>query len=168
MLFNCPHCRGSLQHDAAHAGQQMACPNCGGQFLMPGTAAPLQIPTIVSGRRGPNAPRSVISPPGARPSTWWSDFADFQRYWTGTIVRVIWLVSAALILVAIVMATFDDVKTLKDSGDFYLLPGIRQVILVGILLVIRVSCEAIIVIFNIAETLVEIKEDQKRRAGNTP
>lgn len=33
-LFQCPHCRGTLENDGTIQGQ-VACPRCGGQFLIP-------------------------------------------------------------------------------------------------------------------------------------
>lgn len=37
---SCPHCKHLLIDDGTYAGQPMACPSCGGQFIMPGTSQP--------------------------------------------------------------------------------------------------------------------------------
>lgn len=35
-LIYCPHCRGPIQDDGRHAGQTLVCPRCRGQFNVPG------------------------------------------------------------------------------------------------------------------------------------
>jgi hypothetical protein len=42
----CPHCRTSLEYELFEfsPGEQLACPTCGGGFVLPGQMAPMQQP----------------------------------------------------------------------------------------------------------------------------
>ena len=44
----CPHCRNSVQYDFRLTGQAIVCPNCRGQFLVPGAPTPPPLPELAA------------------------------------------------------------------------------------------------------------------------
>jgi hypothetical protein len=183
-LIYCPHCRGALQDDGTLAGQSLICPRCHGRFDVPGPPPQFTPPasaysTAISRRfQQSTSPFDILL-----------DFR-FEKYLTPLIIRATWIIAltASVIFVGIQFVTMVmeaipvqeqaekvqpkikfgqdpfDMDKPADRFDTARLFGYFMAKVVGVILVLlwlRVSLEAVIVVFNMAESLVSI--DKKTR-----
>ena len=72
LVFNCPHCGGSVQCDSQYAGQTVACPLCQGGIIVPsgaavciGCGAPLEAGAVLCMKCGMNQETGVSVLPAA-------------------------------------------------------------------------------------------------------
>ncbi len=178
--FSCPHCGNVLEDDGSLVGQQVVCPHCRRQFIMPGAVAPpIGVPRITP------PPVSVLAARRTQQGSA-SDvlfhFFDwrFEHYLTPWIIRIMWvlfLVGAALSIVSFgldaIGVEVGDVFGGRGPVDFR--PGgpighrepngafvfasrvvwfvVKCIALAMLLLYVRVVLETLIVLFNIATTL---------------
>jgi len=64
MRLACPHCHHDLEIDEAWAGHEVACPLCGGSFIVPATEPVAAAPE----EPDPPAPPQIDPPPSAKPA----------------------------------------------------------------------------------------------------
>ena len=162
----CPHCRLDMDDVPDLAGQGVACPRCGNQFVMPG------IPRATFVRQTMTHAITPTSSSRFREARGLSDMFEmnFEVYVTPLIVRVIWFLNVLfsfLLIVAAMIAVFwipfnSSVETsyqiaMRCLGVLALL----AFLFLG-LLSVRLSLEVAVVFFNISLSLQSI--DKKTKA----
>lgn len=190
-LIYCPHCRGPLQDDGTLAGQSLICPRCRGQFDVPGPPPRQQFVAEPSHSSAYSAAIARRFKESNSLLDILVDFR-FEKYITPIIVRATWIVALIsifafllLMLGVLVMSILPPegaqppahpnqwgapnvpAKPAKSWGmdssviSICLYAGLVVGAFLA-LLWLRVALEGVIVIFNIAESLVSI--DQKTGA----
>jgi hypothetical protein len=83
----------------------------------------------------------------------------FRGYWTAALVRLLWVLSVG----ASIYLVFIEVRQFASQGDPWMLI-LRIVGIAAALAVVRIGLEAVSVLFDIAKTLRELREDFQTRA----
>lgn len=119
----CPHCRSKLENAGSLSGQAVACPSCGGHFVMPSPVLPVAQPT--------RAPAINARPTAARRSTRRNATAE-QIVGTGCLI--LGLIPIVLFVVSYATATPNRVYVSRsefgnrwpltvDSGEIECIDG---------------------------------------------
>ena len=101
--FYCPNCRQPMSDAPELAGQQVACPGCGYQFVMRGI--PVAAPAVTSVYRDTVKRRF-------KPATSIFDIFDwkFETYVTPIIIRTTWALFIAGMAIFVALKTYDTFK----------------------------------------------------------
>jgi hypothetical protein len=83
-----------------------------------------------------------------------SDYLSFKKLITPVLIQLLFWIAVLI----------NTIEALFDSGGFW--NGLLELVLGPIL--IRVACEGLIVVFEINETLTEIRDHQRTQAGPPP
>lgn len=190
LTFNCPHCRGAMQDDGTLAGQSLICPHCGGRFDIPGPPQP----SVTSRLASVPAYSDAVARRFKESTSILDVFLDFrfEKYLTPLIVRATWVISIvltiafmALMFIGMLLSRLpapggelqpqaqrhqiapwasQAISHLGESVSEIITLATMFVMSILFLLWLRVSLEAVIVIFNMAESLRSID----KKVGTQP
>ncbi len=179
----CPNCQSALTIDESFAGQALQCPFCSHQFVLASPLTPQKPfePPIAS----TPTYNTTVSARFKKSSSILDAILDFrfEKYVTPVIIRITWILTLIIAAMLLIFQLYVDVASLfpespsatAPPSDFEFRPDGRVVdklVQFGFFLVrytgifmallwVRVWLETMIVLFNIAQSLISI--DRKTR-----
>ena len=168
----CPHCGAAGSAPEQIVGQQVRCSKCKQSFMAggppPGPPPPMM--DEVRPQSGPiPRPRDsadevdVRRPPAPAGSSVFIEFLTFRKMVTPTLIIILFWVLVAFILLG---ALFAFIAGIFSGGGIGTIVSVFFVLLLGVpfgILMARIYCELMIVVFRLYETMAEIRNHLKEQ-----
>ena len=170
----CPHCGAAGSAPEQIVGQQVRCSKCKQSFMAGGPPpAPPPMPPMADERRSPSGPFptsrdypddvDVRRPTGPTGSSVFVEFLTFRKMVTPTLIIILFWVLVAFILLGALFAFF---AAIFSGGGIGPILAVFFVSLLGVpfaILMARIYCELMIVVFRLYEAMAEIRNHLKEK-----